>query len=147
MMAGVVHELRGAVPQAREAYEKALALNPRFVPAANNLAWLYTEHGGDRARALKLAQMARELSPDDPRITDTLGWILYRQGAHERALELLKESAGKLPDNPQVQYHLGMAHARLGDTASARKALAAAVTSPEDFLGKEEARKTLAELR
>jgi Flp pilus assembly protein TadD len=39
------------------------------------------------------------------------------------ALTLLPESAGKLPDNPQVQYHLGMMYAKLGDKDNARKAL------------------------
>jgi tetratricopeptide (TPR) repeat protein len=146
-MAGIVHEQKGDVARAREAYEKALALNPRFVPAANNLAWLYSEHGGDIAKALALAHAAKELSPDDPRISDTLGWILYRRGAHERALALLTESAGKLPGNPQVQYHLGMVYAKLGDNENARKALGLAVSSGQSFHGKNEARKVLADLK
>jgi Flp pilus assembly protein TadD len=85
--------------------------------------------------------------PDDPRVADTLGWILYRRGAHQRALDLLKESAGKLPDNPQVQYHLGMVYAKLGDREKAEKALTQAVSSPEDFHGKGQAQRVLAELR
>ena len=147
MLAGVVYEKQDKVEKAREAYEKVLALNPRFVPAANNLAWLHSERGGDRTKALTLAQTARDLAPDDPRVADTLGWILYRRGVHQRALTLLKESASKLPDNPQVQYHLGMVFAQLEDRDNARRHLAQAVTSPEAFLGKDEARKTLAELR
>jgi tetratricopeptide (TPR) repeat protein len=146
MAAGVVYELTGDLTRARQAYERALSIDPRFAPAANNLAWLYSEHGGDREKALVLAQTARDAAPDDPRISDTLGWILYRRGAHSRALALLQESAAKLPDNPQVQYHLGMAYAQVGDHASARKALSAAVGSPLDFHGKEEARKALAGL-
>jgi Flp pilus assembly protein TadD len=147
MMVGVVHEQRGDIPKARAAYEKALSLNPRFVPAANNLAWLYAEHGGDQDRALSLAEMAKSAAPDDPRISDTLGWILYRRGVHQRALNLLKESASKLPDNPQVQYHLGMVYAQLGEKENARHALVFAVSSPESFHGKDEAKETLAKLR
>ena len=115
--------------------------------AANNLAWIYSEHGGDQNKALSLAQTAKEVAPDDPRVSDTLGWILYKRGVHQRALALLRESAGKLPDNPQVQYHLGMAYSQVGDQANARKALEFAVKSPTEFEGKEEARKTLASLR
>jgi Flp pilus assembly protein TadD len=118
-----------------------------LVPAANNLAWIYSEYGGDKEKALQLAQMAKERAPDDPRISDTLGWILYKRGVYQPALALLKESAAKLPDNPQVQYHLGMVYAQVGDQANARQSLIAAVGSPADFQGKDEARKTLASLR
>jgi tetratricopeptide (TPR) repeat protein len=143
MSSGIVHELMGDIPKAREAYEKVLAINPRFAPAANNLAWIHSEHGGDREKALALAQTARDVAPDDPRISDTLGWILYRRGSYQRALSLLQESVAKLPDNPQVQYHLGMVYAQVGDQASARKALTAALASPADFQGKDEAKKVL----
>jgi Flp pilus assembly protein TadD len=91
--------------------------------------------------------MARRAAPDDPRVADTLGWILYRRGLHHRALDLLKESASKLPDNPQVQYHLGMTYAKLGDSRSARDSLTAAVNSREKFAGKDEAAKTLSGLQ
>jgi Flp pilus assembly protein TadD len=122
-------------------------MNPRFVPAANNLAWLYTEHGGDKEKALQLAQTAKELAPEDPRISDTLGWILYKRGVYQRALALLKESATKLPNNPQVHYHLGMAYAQVGDKENARKALALAVNSPATYQGKDDARKMLGDLK
>jgi tetratricopeptide (TPR) repeat protein len=147
MASGVIYELAGDIPKAREAYERVLAINPRFAPAANNLAWIHSEHGGEREKALALAQTAKDVAPDDPRISDTLGWILYRRGAYQRALALLQESAAQLPDNPQVQYHLGMAYAQVGNQANARKALTLAVDSPVNFQGKEDARKMLLGLR
>jgi tetratricopeptide (TPR) repeat protein len=147
MIMGIIYEFKGDIPKAQAAYEKVLAINPRFAAAANNLAWIYSEHGGDKDKALQLAQTAKEISPDDPRISDTLGWILYKRGVHQRALALLKESAEKLGGNPQVQYHLGMANRQVGDKDAARRALQVAVSSPADFPGKDEARKALAELR
>ena len=146
MMAGVMYEQKGDVAKAQEAYERLLAINPRFIPAANNLAWIYSEYGGDKDKALQLAQTAKEGAPDDPRISDTLGWILYKRGIYQQALALLKESAAKLPGNPQVQYHLGMAYLQVGDKESARKALTSAANSSASFQGKDEARKTLAGL-
>ena len=147
MLTGVIYEQKGDTAKARDAYEKVLAIDPRAAAAANNLAWIYSEHGGDKDKALQLAQMAKEVAPDDPRVSDTLGWILYKRGIYQNALSLLKDSAAKLPDNPQVQYHLGMAYAQLGDQVNARKALNAAIGSTADFQGKDEARKTLASLK
>jgi len=147
MLTGVIYEQKGDIPKARESYEKALTINPRLAPAANNLAWIYSEQGGDKDKALQLAQTAKEVAPDDPRVSDTLGWILYKRGVYQRALALLKDSADKLPTNPQVQYHLGMAYAQAGDKDNARKALTAATSGSTDFAGKDDAKKTLAALR
>jgi Flp pilus assembly protein TadD len=143
MLAAVVHERKGNLTRAQEAYEQILGLDSRFAPAANNLAWLYSEHGGDKNKALALAQTAREVAPDDPRIADTLGWILYRRGLYQSALGLLTESAAKLPGDPVIQYHLGMTSLRLGKKDDARRALTAAVGSGMAFGGRDDAAKAL----
>jgi len=147
MLLGIVYERKGDIAKAQQVYEEILAFNPRFAPAANNLAWLYSEHGGDKAKALQLAQLAKGLAPDDPYVADTLGWILYKSGVYQRAVGLLRESASKLPDEPVVQYHLGLAALQVGDKDGARAALTAAVSSPTSFAEKDKARKGLAELR
>src|SRR5262249_33546697 len=74
-------------------------------------------------------------------------WILYKRGVYQRAVDLLKESAAKLPDQPVVQYHLGVASLKAGDKQGARKALTAAINSPGSFPEKDEARKALAEIQ
>jgi tetratricopeptide (TPR) repeat protein len=147
MLIGLVHERRGDVAAATQAYEQVLALNPRHALAGNNLAYLYSEHGGDKERALQLAQMAKELAPNDPHVSDTLGWILYKRGLYQRARSLLKESAAKLPDNAEVQYHFGMAAWKSGDRTGALAALRAAAGSSRDFPGRDEARKTLSQIQ
>jgi tetratricopeptide (TPR) repeat protein len=144
---GMLHEKQGDFAKAQEAYERALAREPRFPPAANNLAYLYAERGGNLETALRLAQIAREGAPDDPHVADTLGWILYRRGVYHAALSLLKESAAKLPENPEVHYHLGMAASQTGDREDARKALTRAISSPANFGGKQDAQRALEDLR
>src|SRR5262249_31271875 len=116
-------------------------------PAANNLAYLLAESGGDKDRSLQLAQLAKEVSPDDPSISDTLGWILYNRGVYQQAFTLLKESATKLPENPEIQYHLAMAARKVAATQPAKQGVAAATAGPTDFAGKEKARQALAQLR
>jgi Flp pilus assembly protein TadD len=147
MLSGSVHEVKGDIPRAQVAYEKVLAVAPRFAPAANNLAYLYSEHGGDQEKALQLAQTAKEVAPDDPRISDTLGWILYKRGVYQRALGELQESASKLADNPEVQYHLGLTYYKLGNMAGAKQALGKALKLRSRFPGSEEARQVLAGLK
>src|SRR5262249_23521944 len=127
ILSGVVYQRNGDVSNAMQAYEQALALSPQSPVAANNLAYLYAAHGGDQEKALQLAQRAKEALPDEPSVSDTLGWILYKRGVYQRALALLKESAAKLPDNPEVQYHLGMVHHQLKDRRAAKQALAKAL--------------------
>src|SRR5215510_5252331 len=116
MLVGVIYEGKGDFAKAQQAYEKILKINPRFAPAANNLAWIYLDHGGDKEKALELAQRAKESAPEDAYVSDTLGWILYKRGVYQRAFALIRESASKLPDNPVIQYHLGLASLKVGDT-------------------------------
>ena len=47
--------------------------------------------------------------------------------------ELLQESAGKLPDLPEVQFHVGMAHYMMGEEEPARLALQKAVDAARIF--------------
>jgi tetratricopeptide (TPR) repeat protein len=145
MLIGSIYQQEGDISKAQEAYEKVLALNPRFAPAANNLAYLYSEHGGDREKALQLAQTAKEMLPEDPRVSDTLGWILYKRGVYQRALGLVQEGAAKLPDNPEVHYHLGMIQYKLGNSKAAKQSLSRALHLSSKFPGATEARSILAE--
>jgi hypothetical protein len=59
---------------------------------------------------------------------------------------LLKEAAEKLPDNPVVQYHYGMAQHKNGDKAGAKKSLQTSLKLSQSFPGVEEAKKVLKEL-
>ena len=147
MLLAIIYERKKDFTKAQQTLEKILAQDPRFALAANNLAWLYLERGGDKEKAFELAQRAKEVAPDDPNISDTLGWILYQRGFYQRAASLLKESAAKLPDSPEIQYHFGLASMKAGDIEAARKALGAAANSPASFSGKDEARRALAELK
>ena len=88
----------------------------------------------------------KEMAPDEPIISDTLGWVLYKRGVYQPALALLRDSATRLPDNPEAQYHLGMTYYRLQEREAAKEALARALTLSSQFPGAGEARRTLAEL-
>jgi tetratricopeptide (TPR) repeat protein len=134
-------------PKAVQIYEKALSKQQDFWPAANDLAALLSDHGRtkeDLDRALALAQRAARSRPEEGVVQDTLGWVYYRRGDTRRALEYLRIAQGKLPENPEVNYHLGMALARDGKREEAKRHLQKSVASQGEFPGKEEAAKTLA---
>lgn len=143
MMIGTLSEKKHDFPAAREAYEKLLAVNPRFSAALNNLAYLYSEDLNQLDKAQEFAQKARDLLPHEPHTADTLGWILYRKHQYSWALTQLLESAAKLPDSGEVHYHLGMTYYMLGNEDSARESLQHALQLEKDFAGSDEARLAL----
>jgi tetratricopeptide (TPR) repeat protein len=143
MMLGMIAEQGNEIQKAQTHYRKTLDLEPKFSPAANNLAWLMAEHGGNLDEALAFAESARAQQADNPHIADTLGWIYYKKNAYLKAVSLLQEAAEKLPENPVVQYHLGMAQFKNGDRQKGKKALEAAFQLSPNFPGSEEAKATL----
>lgn len=138
-----VYEQVKNFPAARDAYEKLLTVSGSSITALNNLALIYAEHLGQLDAAYEFAKKAREAAPNEPSVADTLGWILFKKGDYANARRLLQEGAGKLPDRPELQFHLGMAHYMLGDEVSARVAMQKSVDSALNFAGKDEARQRL----
>jgi tetratricopeptide (TPR) repeat protein len=143
MFLGMIHENRKEYEKAQNRYETILKLNAKFAPAANNLAWILVERGGNLDVALSYAQTAREQKPDDPNIADTLGWIYYKKNAYLLATSLFKEAIEKLPADPVLQYHYGMAQQKTGNKTGAKKTLQTALTLNPSFPGSDEARKAL----
>jgi tetratricopeptide (TPR) repeat protein len=122
---GNVEELNGKHAAALEQYRKAVAEDPRNPKALNNLAYLLLTEGKNKEEALKYAQQAVEMSPDDLASKDTLGWVLYQAGSYSMAVKHLEAAAKGQDVIPK--YHLAMAYAREGDMAKAHTTLAAAL--------------------
>jgi tetratricopeptide (TPR) repeat protein len=129
--------------EAKERYQKALAIDPNAAVAANNLAWLQAEDGGNLDVALRLAQTAKSRLPESPEVNDTLGYILYLKGLYSSAIDALRVSVARDPGNPTYQYRLGMAYAKNGNAALARESLNGALRINAAFDGAKEARATL----
>ena len=146
MLLAIMHDGRKEYTEAETHYAHALKLDAKFAPAANNLAWLQAERGGNLDVALSYAQTAREQRPDDPHIADTLGWIYYKKHSYRLATNLLKEAVEKLANEPLIQYHYGMSQYRNGDARGAKKSLEMALKLNQHFPGSEEAKNTLAGL-
>ena len=126
-MVGNLYVDKGELDKARGYYEQALAIDPNFAIAASNLAWVYAEQGARLDTALGLAQKAKQLMPQLPSVTDTLGWVMYKKGIYVSALPLLQECVEKDPKSALYRYHLGMTLLGLGEKTKAKTQLQAAL--------------------
>ena len=143
MMLGVLYCMQNRCGAAVPHYVKALKINPNFVPAANNLAYIWAEQGEHLSEALRLAQKAKNFLPDDPRVADTLGWVYFKLGLYDDAIREFSESIEKLPDNATVQFHLGMTYYKKGDRNRAKLALKRALHLDEHFQEADQAKRIL----
>lgn len=146
MTLAVIQEKQKRYEKASETYEKLLALDPNFVPALNNLAYLCAERLGRFDKSYELARKARSLDSTSPAVADTLGWALFKRGDYQQALALLEESVAKSTGSPEIGYHLGMTHYMMGHENAARTAFQKAIAAKEDFPSRTEAESRLAVL-
>jgi len=142
-MVGVLLESQGDIDGARERFERVMQIDPEAAVAANNLAWIYAQHGGNLDVAMHLAQIAQKRMPEVPEVGDTLGFIYYKKNLASLAISTLKVSAAKDPNNALYHYHLGLAYASSGDAQQARGSLTRALALKPDFDGADQARRLL----
>lgn len=146
------YERLGDLAAALPLYEGLLAreLPPGLAAVVkNNLAYLLAEarpEAGTLSRAEKLAREVLEDNPGDPRVLDTLGWVLCRRGDYAQARPYLERAAALSPRHPVLQFHRGYCLAKLGEKEPAREALRQALAAPGDFPQRPEAEKLLKEL-
>ena len=107
---------------AAKIYNKLLKQNhPQKVMLLNNAAMVHFNLA-KADQALKYAEQAHKIAPDDPMVKDTLGWILLQTRKDKaRALALLQEAAAAAPNNPEIIWHLANALAANGQKAEARE--------------------------
>jgi tetratricopeptide (TPR) repeat protein len=127
---GVLEDSRGNAAAAEAAYRRALEITPEAPIAANNLAWIIAENGGNLDEALQLATLATTKSPNSPNFFDTLGWVYLKKGLNSPAVEQFKKAVamdeaaarkGGTSPNAGYRVRLGMALAKYGDKESARR--------------------------
>lgn len=127
-------------------YEKELSVNPGNAVALNNLAWEYGVVRGDLARARPYLDKLKAGKNLDPRILDTVGWILAVNGQAVEGERYVRNALDLVPDFPAFQYHLAYILNKTGQRAEARKRLEEALGSKQPFEERKEAERLLAEL-
>jgi len=144
-----LYEQKEAYLAAIEVYERALAVYPYMWAAANNVAFLLCENArkpGDLARAEIWGQRAADLHPNDPMVQDTMAWIAFKQGNPDQAQRVMEKAMTKAPEEPALNYHMGVILAESGKVIEARERLIAALANGSRFPGRIAAEALLAQL-
>lgn len=76
------------------------------VDALNALGYLLTNYTTRYQEAYEYLNKAIKLSPNNPIVLDSMGWLQYKMGNLEQSLALLQRAANLDPD-PEIAAHLG----------------------------------------
>ncbi len=79
---------------------------PDYYQAYNALGYSLADRGLRLPEARELIKKALEFAPEDPFITDSLGWVEFRAGNREEAARILERAFKSRPD-PEIAAHLG----------------------------------------
>lgn len=119
------------LPLMEQDLRRIIMLDPTNPVAYNSLGYTLADRTERYQEAYELIQSAIELSPDDPAIIDSLGWVQYRLGLYTEAKKNLERAYELFPD-PEVAAHLGEVLWVLGDKNSATRLWRAALQVQPD---------------
>lgn len=83
-----------------------IARQPNHYQALNALGYSLADRGIQLDEARELIVRALKQVPDDPFITDSLGWVEFRLGRHQEALAILQQAYRARAD-AEIAAHLG----------------------------------------
>jgi tetratricopeptide (TPR) repeat protein len=116
----MLHEKLDRLDDMERLLRRVIEIKPDHQHAYNALGYSLAERNLRLLEARALIQKALELSPGEPSITDSLGWVEYRLGNHEEALRHLRRAYQARPD-PEIAAHLGEVLWASGQREEARK--------------------------
>lgn len=116
----MIAEQQGDLALMEKELRKIIASEPENATAINALGYTLANRTRRYEEAYELISRALALEPNEPAILDSMGWVLYRQGNYEEALDYLTRAYAAFPD-PEVAAHLGEVLWVSGDTDNALK--------------------------
>jgi tetratricopeptide (TPR) repeat protein len=120
-------------------YESVLAEMPKNTGVLNNLAYMLAQNNERLPEALKYAERAHKVRPNNPFFMDTYGYVLYKNGRFSEAEKFLQAAIqqyeeGKTSVPWEVYEHLGMIKEKVGAEAEALAAYKQALEMGADEL-------------
>ncbi|MFZ5725948.1 MAG: hypothetical protein ACOY4C_06005 [Pseudomonadota bacterium] len=100
--------------------ERAVALQPDDPVVLNFAGYSALERRRNVEQSLARIETAWAKAPQNPSITDSLGWAYFLTGRTDEAVELLEKAQRGEPDNAVIVEHLGDAYWQAGRKFQAR---------------------------
>jgi tetratricopeptide (TPR) repeat protein len=144
---GMAYQMLDDLKRAETYLRKAIELSSReeLPDAYNALGYLYAEQGVKLDEAAALVRRALKSLPTSGAYLDSLGFIYFKQGKLDAAIENLELARHYLPDTPEILLHLVDAYLQKGLKDKALQTLERAIQLEPDnaeFLQRLEAVKT-----
>ena len=108
-----------------------LGERPGDATVQNALGYTLADQDRSLDEAAALIDAALGQMPDSAAVLDSKGWVLFRQGRPQEALQYLQR-ARELGNDPELDLHLGEVQWALGDQAAARATWQTALESNPD---------------
>lgn len=108
-----------------------ILLKPEQAHPYNALGYSLADRNERLDEAKKLIEKALSLSPNDYFILDSMGWVQYRRGQIDQALDYLKR-AYAVQSDPEIAAHLGEVLWKKGQHEEALKTLESALHNHPD---------------
>ena len=102
----LVAERMGRLDILEQDLKTVLGKNPDDVNALNALGYTLVDRTSRYEEAQGYLQRAIKLRPNDPVIIDSFGWLQFRLGNYDQALQYLRKAFEGDPD-PEIAAHLG----------------------------------------
>ncbi|MFC1856646.1 tetratricopeptide repeat protein [Thermodesulfobacteriota bacterium] len=116
---GVVYDKRGHKKDSIRTMKTVISLDPQNANALNYLGYTYADLGQNLNEAEQLIKKALQFKPADGYITDSLGWVYYKKGLFDQAIEVLEQAVELVPDDPIILEHLGDAYLKTNNKEKA----------------------------
>ena len=117
---GVAYERIGEWKKAEEDLLASLEVDPDQAYVINYLAYSWIEQGIKINKSLTMLEKANKLRSNDPYITDSLGWALFKLKRYKEAKDYLQLAVRLLPADPIVNDHYGDVLWKNGNKIQAR---------------------------
>ncbi|MGA0569875.1 tetratricopeptide repeat protein [Variovorax sp. VNK109] len=99
-------EKLGSLSEMERILRRVIAIKPEAHHAYNALGYSLADRNVRLDEARELIKKALEFAPNDPFITDSLGWVEFRAGNRAEALRIL-DTAFKARPDAEIAAHLG----------------------------------------
>ena len=98
---------------------RLIAKEPENAHALNALGYTLADQTNRHQEALQLLEKAIALRPNDPFVLDSMGWVQYRLGNHQLAVDYLEKAISARSD-AEIAAHLGEVLWVMGDRKRAQ---------------------------